>query len=87
MWIVSIYFHSSDQRSCLDYISYVAQLARAGLQLGSDYIDVEGEIDCGDQLNTHMIRMHDLDFAMKTTQTESILLSSPFYELKNVGLR
>ena len=31
--------------------------------------------------------MHDLDFAMKTTQTESILLSLPSYELKNIGLR
>ena len=34
-----------------------------------------------------MIRMHDLDFAMTTTQTESILLSSPSYELKNIGLK
>ncbi|XP_065914704.1 uncharacterized protein [Dysidea avara] len=31
--------------------------------------------------------MHDLDFAMKTTQTESVLLSSPSYKLKNIGLR
>ena len=54
-----------------------------GLQLGSDYIDVDAKIDCGDRL----IRMHNLDFAMKTTQTESILLSSSSYELKNVRLR
>ena len=33
--------------------------------------------------------MHDLDFAMKTTQTESVSLSSPSYELKNrlTGMR
>ena len=39
-------------------------------------------------INTHVIRMHDLDFAMisLTTQTGSVLLSSPSYELKNVGL-
>ena len=29
-----------------------------------------------------MIRMHDLDFTIKTTQTESILLSLLSYELK-----
>ena len=35
-------------------------------------------MDCGDRLiiNTYIIRIHDLDFAMKTTQTESVLLSS-----------
>ena len=38
-------------------------------------------------INTHVIRMHNLDFAMKTTQTESALLSSPSYHLKNVELR
>ena len=34
-----------------------------------------------------MIRIHDLDFIMKTTQMESVLLSSSSYELKDVGLR
>ena len=68
-----------------------AQLARlhtfvSGLQLGSDYIDIDAKIDCGDRY-THVISMHDLDFVLKTTQMESILLSSPSYELKNVGLR
>ena len=38
-------------------------------------------------VNTHINRMHDLNFAMKTTQMESVLLSSPSYELKNIGLR
>ena len=31
-----------------------------------------------------MFRMHDLDFAMKTTQMESVLLYLPSYELKNI---
>ena len=35
---------------------------------------------------TRTLGMHNLDFAMKTTQMESVLLSSPSYELKNVGL-
>ena len=33
------------------------------------------------------VLMHDLDFAMKTTQMESILLFSLSCELKNIGLR
>ena len=35
-------------------------------------------------INTHVIRMYNLDFS---TQTESVLLSSPTYGLKSVGLR
>ena len=59
----------------------------AGLHMGSDYIDIKAEMDCGNHKNAHVIRMYKLNFAIKTTQTESVLLSSPSYELKNVGLR
>ena len=49
-------------------------------------INVEVEINCGDRL-FYVIRMHDLDFVMKATHIESILLSSQSYKLKNAGLR
>ena len=54
------------------------------LQLGSDYIDVKAAIDYVRSINTYMIRMHNLDFVMKTIQMESVLLSSLPYELGKV---
>ena len=33
------------------------------------------------------VSLRDLDLAMKTTQTKSVLLSSLSYKLKNVGLK
>ena len=73
-------------RSKEPHVAQLTGLLVAGLQLGSDYIDAEAEINC-ESINTHVIMMHDLYFAIKTTQMESVLLSFPSYKLKNVGLR
>ena len=75
------HFHTSDQRSCLDYILYVAQLP--GLHHGSDHKDVDAKINCGD---THVTCMHYLDLVMKTSQTRHVFIVLS-YELKSIGLR
>jgi len=43
--------NTSDQRSRLGFISYVAQLTDLHMKcsLGSDYIDVDAKINCGDR--------------------------------------
>jgi len=71
----------SDQRNCLGYISYAAPLARLVWARGLCLIQLWG------LTNAHVINMNYLELAMKTTQMNSVLLSSLSYVLKNVGLR
>ena len=49
--------------------------------IGRDCIDINAKIDCGVRI---ILRIHNLDFAMKTTQMESVSLSSIS---KQIGLK
>ena len=76
------HFHTSDERSCLGYILYVAQLVGllmkcSQAKTGQRLYRRRGRNRLWRSINTLVIRMHNFDFAMKTTQTESVLLSSP----------
>ena len=51
----------------------------------SDTTGIGIDTDTGIGIGPPLIRMHDLDFAMKTTQTDSVLLCLPSYELKMLG--
>jgi len=54
--------------------------------VGSVYIDVYMFNSIVGSTNTHVINMNYLKLTMKTTQTNSVLLSSLSYVLKNVRL-